>query len=153
MSTEEITPSTESTASGDIDIEQASVDKLHKNVLGLPAILFLCVAAIAPAASMLFNVPVMASQAGAATPLVFLLSAVGVLLLGRTVVYFASRLSSADIYTQIMKEERKAQDERLARPSGYTSTPAIRSAILEGHHTCGRGSLRSGQWCATSPWL
>lgn len=66
----------------DLDVEQASVEKLHTNALGLPAILFLCVAAIAPAASMLFNVPVMASQAGAATPLAFVLSAVGVLLLG-----------------------------------------------------------------------
>lgn len=44
---------------------------------------------------MLFNVPVMASQAGAATPLVFVLSAVGVLLLGVPVVYFARHLSSA----------------------------------------------------------
>ncbi len=68
---------------------------LHHNALGLPAILFLCIAAIAPAASMLFNVPVMASQAGAATPLAFLLSAIGVLLLGVPVVYFARRLSSA----------------------------------------------------------
>ncbi|GHO49199.1 amino acid permease [Ktedonospora formicarum] len=55
----------------------------------------LCIAAIAPAASMLFNVPVIASQAGAASPLVFVLSAIGVLLLGISVVYFARRLSSA----------------------------------------------------------
>jgi amino acid transporter len=68
---------------------------LHQNAFGLPAVLFLCVAAIAPAASMLFNVPVMASQAGAATPLVFLLSAVSILLLAVPVLYFASRLSSA----------------------------------------------------------
>jgi len=75
--------------------EPATEDRLHANALGLPAILFVCVAAIAPAASMLFNVPVMASQAGAATPLAFVLSAVGVLLLGVPVVYFARRLSSA----------------------------------------------------------
>src|SRR5579863_8773481 len=75
--------------------ESAVVDRLHANALGLPAILFVCVAAIAPAASMLFNVPVMASQAGAATPLAFVLSAIGVLLLGVPVVYFARHLSSA----------------------------------------------------------
>ncbi|MHB8599578.1 MAG: APC family permease [Ktedonobacteraceae bacterium] len=73
----------------------ASAHTLHHNALGLPAIFFVCIAAIAPAASMLFNVPVMASQAGAATPLAFLLSAVGVLLLGVPVVYFARHLSSA----------------------------------------------------------
>jgi amino acid transporter len=73
----------------------APLHSLHRNALGLPAILFVCIAAIAPAASMLFNVPVMASQAGAATPLAFLLSAIGVLLLGVPVVYFARRVSSA----------------------------------------------------------
>jgi amino acid transporter len=78
-----------------LDAAQAGVDRLHTNALGLPAIFFVCVAAIAPAASMLFNVPVMASQAGAATPLVFVLSAIGVLLLGVSVVSFALRLSSA----------------------------------------------------------
>ena len=80
---------------GDLDVEQAPIERLHTNALGLPAIVFLCVAAIAPAASMLFNVPIMASQAGAATPLVFALSAVGILLLGIPVVYFSRRLSSA----------------------------------------------------------
>lgn len=74
---------------------EATGDRLHANALGLPAILFVCIAAIAPAASMLFNVPVMASQAGAATPLAFVLSAIGVLLLGVPVVYFARHLSSA----------------------------------------------------------
>jgi amino acid transporter len=77
------------------DGEQPGVNRLHTGALGLPAIFFVCIAAIAPAASMLFNVPVMASQAGAATPLAFVLSAIGVLLLGVSVVYFARRLSSA----------------------------------------------------------
>ncbi len=92
---DELIPAGGSESGGDIDVEQAPVEKLHTNVLGLPAILFLCVAAIAPAASMLFNVPVMASQAGAATPLAFALSAMGILLLGVPVVYFARRLSSS----------------------------------------------------------
>jgi amino acid transporter len=69
--------------------------RLRRNVLSLPGVLFLCVAAIAPAASMIFNVPVMASQAGASTPFVFLLATVGVLLLGVSVASFARRLSSA----------------------------------------------------------
>jgi amino acid transporter len=92
---DELIPADGGRNDGDIDVEQAPVERLHTNALGLPALLFLCVAAIAPAASMLFNVPVMASQAGAATPLVFVLSSVGILLLGIPVVYFARRLSSA----------------------------------------------------------
>ena len=95
MATNELVPAGGGRDGGDIDVEHASVERLHTNALGLPAVLFLCVAAIAPAASMLFNVPVMASQAGAATPLVFVLSAVGILLLGVPVVYFSRRLSSA----------------------------------------------------------
>jgi len=94
-SSDDAIPATESRKLTERDRESAVVDRLHANALGLPAILFVCVAAIAPAASMLFNVPVMASQAGAATPLAFVLSAIGVLLLGVPVVYFARHLSSA----------------------------------------------------------
>jgi len=75
--------------------ETPTAQGLRRNVLSLPAVIFLCIAAIAPAASMLFNVPVMASQAGASTPFVFVLSTVGVLLLGVSVAYFSRRLSSA----------------------------------------------------------
>lgn len=51
---------------------------------------------------MFFNVPNMASQAGAATPLVFLLSAIGLIALGVPIVYFSRRLSSAGgFYTWI----------------------------------------------------
>ena len=73
----------------------AAPNTLRSNALSFPTILVLCIAAIAPAASMLFNVPVMASQAGASVPLVFVLASVGVLLLSVSVVYFARRLSSA----------------------------------------------------------
>jgi amino acid transporter len=94
-SSENVIPATTDRESSEHGGEAVAVDRLHANALGLPAILFICVAAIAPAASMLFNVPVMASQAGAATPLAFVLSAIGVLLLGVPVVYFARHLSSA----------------------------------------------------------
>jgi len=94
-SSEEVIPATGDREIGASGSEPTAVDRLQSNALSLPAILFVCVAAIAPAASMLFNVPVMASQAGAATPLAFVLSAVGVLLLGIPVIYFARHLSSA----------------------------------------------------------
>jgi amino acid transporter len=95
VSSENAIPAPTDRESSEHGAEAVAVDRLHANALGLPAILFVCVAAIAPAASMLFNVPVMASQAGAATPLAFVLSAIGVLLLGVPVVYFARHLSSA----------------------------------------------------------
>jgi hypothetical protein len=55
---------------GDIDVDKANVDKLHKNAIGLPGVLYFCLAGSAPISAMLFNVPPMASQAGATTPLV-----------------------------------------------------------------------------------
>ncbi len=80
---------------GDRHAERASLNTLRPNTLTFPTILVLCIAAIAPAASMLFNVPVMASQAGASVALVFVLASIGILLLSVSVVYFARRLSSA----------------------------------------------------------
>src|SRR5712664_2620821 len=80
---------------GDIDVEKANVDKLHKNAIGLPGVLYFCLAGSAPIAAMLFNVPSMAAQAGATTPLVFLLSGIGLILLGVAIVYLSRRLTSA----------------------------------------------------------
>jgi amino acid transporter len=80
---------------GAIDVDQANVDKLHKNAIGLPGVLYFCIAGSAPISAMLFNVPAMATQAGAATPLVFLLSGLGLLLLGVSIVYLSRRLTSA----------------------------------------------------------
>jgi amino acid transporter len=82
-------------ATGDIPVETAKVDKLHRNAIGLLGVLNLCLAGVAPMAAMFFNVPNMAAQAGAATPLVFILSGVGLLFLGVSIVYFSRRLSSA----------------------------------------------------------
>jgi len=85
----------EGALAGDIDVDKADVDKLHKNAIGLPGVLYFCLAGSAPISAMLFNVPPIAGQAGAASPLVFLLSGIGLLLLGVAIVYLARRLSSA----------------------------------------------------------
>jgi amino acid transporter len=79
---------------GDIDVDQANVDKLHKNAIGLPGVLYFCIAGAAPIAAMFFNVPPMATQAGATTPLVFLLAGIGLLLLGISIAYLARHLTS-----------------------------------------------------------
>ena len=79
----------------DVDVDKTNVDKLHKNAIGLPGVLYFCLAGSAPISAMLFNVPSMASQAGAATPLAFLLSGIGLMLLGVAIVYLSRRLTSA----------------------------------------------------------
>src|SRR3989440_11757122 len=88
---------------GDIDVDRANIDKLHKNAIGLPGVLYFCLAGSAPISAMLFNVPPMAGQAGATTPLVFLLSGIGLLLLGVSIVYLSRRLTSAGgFYTWVL---------------------------------------------------
>jgi amino acid transporter len=65
---------------------------------------------------MLFNVPAMASQAGASTPLVFLLSGIGLLLLGISIVYLSRRLTSAGgFYTWV----RHSLGKRTAFQAGW----------------------------------
>src|SRR5438309_2285248 len=85
----------EGALAGDIDVDKSDVDKLHKNAIGLPGVLYFCLAGSAPITAMLFNVPSMAGQAGATTPLVFLLSGIALLLLGVSIVYLSRRLTSA----------------------------------------------------------
>ncbi|QBD83017.1 APC family permease [Ktedonosporobacter rubrisoli] len=83
------------TLQGTVDVDNADVDKLHKNAIGLPGVLYFCIAGSAPISAMLFNVQPMAAQAGATTPLVFLLAGLGLLLLGVSIVYLSRRLTSA----------------------------------------------------------
>src|SRR5260221_1797932 len=88
---------------GDVDVDMAVVDKLHKNAMGLPGVLYFCLAGSAPISAMLFNVPPIASQAGAASPLVFIISGIGLMLLGVAIVYLSRRLTSAGgFYTWLL---------------------------------------------------
>jgi len=95
MATQDELVQTSEALAGDVDVDKSNVDKLHKNAIGLPGVLYFCLAGSAPISAMLFNVPPMASQAGAATPLAFLLSGIGLLLLGVAIVYLSRRLTSA----------------------------------------------------------
>ncbi len=92
---QELTPELPGSQARSLTSEQAPVPLLQRNALTLPLLLIAVIAAIAPAASMLFNVPVMASQAGASVTLVFVLASIGILLLSVSVLYFSRRLSSA----------------------------------------------------------
>ena len=65
---------------------------------------------------MLFNVPPIASQAGAASPLVFIISGIGLLLLGVAIVYLSRRLTSAGgFYTWV----RHSLGKRTAFQAGW----------------------------------
>jgi amino acid transporter len=73
----------------------ASVEKLQKNAIGSVGLIAGATGAVAPLAAMFFNVPSIVTQAGAATPLVFLIAAIGMILFAVSLVYFARRINSA----------------------------------------------------------
>ncbi len=76
------------------DTSKPIAGHLRPNVLPWYGVLIACVACVAPMAALFFNVPGMAAQAGAVTPLVFTIGAVGLLLLTQPITYFARRLTS-----------------------------------------------------------
>ncbi|HVB25434.1 MAG TPA: APC family permease [Ktedonobacteraceae bacterium] len=76
------------------DPHEPAAGYLRPNVLPWYGVLIACAACVAPMAALFFNVPGMAAQAGAATPLVFTIGAVGLLLLTQPIAYFARRLTS-----------------------------------------------------------
>lgn len=73
----------------------AQVERLRTNAIGVVGLIAGAAGAVAPLAAMFFNVPSIVTQAGAATPLVFLISALGLVLFAVSLVYFARRISSA----------------------------------------------------------
>lgn len=100
---DEIIQSTSDTVTeGDLSVEHADVDRLHMNAIGVVGLVAGAAGAVAPLAAMFFNVPLIVDQVGAAVPLVFLISAVGMVLFGASIVYFARRISSAGgLYTWV----------------------------------------------------
>lgn len=90
-------PGAASTAAG-----QTEIQKLHMNAIGVVGLVAGAAGAVAPLAAMFFNVPLIADQAGAAVPLVFLISGIGMVLFAVSIVYFARRISSAGgLYTWV----------------------------------------------------
>src|SRR5437667_7513096 len=82
--------------------EQANVQKLHMNAFGVIGLVAGAAGAVAPLAAMFCNVPIIVTQAGASVPLVFLISAIGMVLFAVSLVYFARRISSAGgLYTWV----------------------------------------------------
>jgi amino acid transporter len=81
---------------------ELEIQKLHMNAIGIIGLMAGAAGAVAPLAAMFFNVPLIADQAGAAVPLVFLISAIGMVLFAVSIVYFARRISSAGgLYTWV----------------------------------------------------
>jgi amino acid transporter len=105
MSSEELVPSHPSSTAlegAENTTGTPDVEKLHMNAIGIIGLVVGAAGAVAPLAAMFFNVPNIVTQAGAAVPLVFLISLVGMVLFAVSLVYFARRISSAGgLYTWV----------------------------------------------------
>jgi amino acid transporter len=93
---------------------KSDVETLHMNAIGVIGLIAGAAGAVAPLAAMFFNVPLIADQAGAAVPLVFLVSGIGMVLFAVSIVFFARRISSAGgLYTWV--------SHSLGKSAGYYS--------------------------------
>lgn len=128
-------------------------DQLRK-VLGLPDVIAQSLSVIAPAMSGAFLTYLVATKAGGATPLAFLLATVGALCIGTVVAGFARGLSSAgSLYTYVTKG--------IGRGTGFLVGWAYASAflLLGGAVLCGFGffgalfvQTLAGAATAPVPW-
>ena len=78
-----------------IGVDKAGVDSLRKDAMSNFSVLYIALAGAAPIAAMMFNVPLMAGQAGASTPLAFVLSGLGMVAFAFVIMWFARRYSAA----------------------------------------------------------
>ena len=77
---------------------------LRKGSLSLVGLVVISAVLMGPAISLFFNTPVMAGNAGASVPLVFLLALVGILLTASTVAQYSQKLSSAGSFYGFLEE-------------------------------------------------
>src|SRR5258708_10361567 len=87
----DVPDSSENASEGDIDVEKANVDTLHRNAIGMVGLVAGAAGAVAPLAAMFFNVPLIVDQAGAAAPFVFLISSVGMVAFCAVILLFFRR--------------------------------------------------------------
>lgn len=76
-------------------MSEAGANELKKDALGLPSALAMSLAFISPTIGVIFISALIGSQAGVASPFVFLLGTIGLALMASTIAQFASRVTSA----------------------------------------------------------
>lgn len=92
------TPNSQATQAQQADPQQADPQQaghLKANAIGVPGAIAMSIAIMAPAAGMMFVPQVVAGSAGAAVPLVYLISLIGSLFVANTIVQFARRVPHA----------------------------------------------------------
>ncbi|UGS35279.1 APC family permease [Capillimicrobium parvum] len=109
------------------DATQSS--RLRPGSLGVTGIVVLSAVLMGPAISLFFNTPVVAGNAGAAVPLVFILAMVGVLLTAWTVAQYSRKISGAGSFYGFIQ---RAAGARLGFMAGWATFGAYLGAAIGG---------------------
>jgi len=102
---------------------------LRAGSLGLAGVVVLSAVLMGPAISLFFNTPVMAGNAGASVPLVFVLALVGIMLSASTVAQFARKISSAGSFYGFIE---RAAGKQFGFMAGWSTFGAYLGAAVGG---------------------
>ncbi|WP_340539900.1 APC family permease [Nocardioides sp. GXZ039] len=128
----------------DPEVSSDHRNELPGGALGVVGIVVMSAVLMGPAISLFFNAPVMAGSAGAAVPLVFLVSMVGILFTAYSVAQYSAKVASAGSFFGFVRQAAGPRAGFLvgwctfgaylgAAMGGSIVTGAFLSSILEAH--------------------
>jgi amino acid transporter len=109
--------------------QTSATGRLRSGALGVAGIVVLSTVLMGPAISLFFNTPVVAGNAGAAVPLVYVLAMVGVLFTAATVAQYARKISLAGSFYGFIQHAAGARAGFLA---GWATFGAYLGASVGG---------------------
>jgi amino acid transporter len=125
---------------------------LRAGALGVPGIVVLSVVLMGPAISLFFNTPVMASTAGAAVPLAFVLSMIGILFTAWTVAQYGRKIATAGSFYGFVVRSGGKSTGFLA---GWCTFGAYLGAAIGGVAITGAfiSSIVQAHFAVNIPWF
>jgi amino acid transporter len=125
---------------------------LRAGALGVPGVIVLSVVLMGPAISLFFNTPVMASTAGAAVPLAFALSMVGILFTASTVAQYGRKIATAGSFYGFVV---RSGGRKLGFLAGWCTFGAYLGAAVGGVAITGAfiSSIVQAHFSIAIPWF
>lgn len=114
--------------------EAGSQPTLRQGALGVMGVVVMSAVLMGPAISLFFNAPVMAGSAGAAVPLAFIVSMIGILLTASAVTQYSRKVASAGSFYGFVRE---AAGDRAGFLVGWFTFGAYLGASIGGGLICG----------------
>jgi amino acid transporter len=125
---------------------------LRPGALGVPGVVVLSAVLMGPAISLFFNTPVMAGTAGAAVPLAFILSMIGILFTATAVAQYSRKIATAGSFYGFVLRSGGKQAGFLA---GWCTFGAYLGAAIGGVAITGAfiSSIIQAHFSASIPWF